>query len=129
MGMIRSMLFWAGLFKQFWAEVIVTVIYILNRVVSSVLSGRIFYEAFWGRKSSLLYLRVFGLSVFVYISEVKRSKLDNKFVFLIFLGYFEEFKVYKLYDKNIFKIVLARSAVVSEFIKFIIFSEYDILDG
>lgn len=116
MGMIRSMLLYSGLFKLYWAEAAVTVIYLLNRVVITVLSGKIFYEVFWGRKLSFLYLKVFGFSVFVFISEVKRKKLDDRFRQLVFVGYSEESKVYKLFDSVIFKIILFRSVIFKEFV-------------
>jgi hypothetical protein len=44
------------------------------------------------------HLKVFGCDAFVHVLKEKRSKLDNKAVKCIFIGYKEGMKGYKLWD-------------------------------
>ena len=55
-------------------------------------------EHLTSKKPSVLHLRVFGCSCYVYISEQHRDKLDYKSVKYIFLGYSKIQKGYKCYD-------------------------------
>lgn len=116
LGMIRSMLEWVGLSKVYWVEAVVTAIYLLNRFFISAVDGQILFEVIWRRKFSFLYLRVFGFSAYVYISEERRLKLEDRVRLFVFVGYGEEVKVYKLFDLFILTAVFVRSVIFKEFV-------------
>ena len=44
-----------------WAEVIAMAVYLINRLSTSALNGKILYEGVYGEKSDLSYIRVFGV--------------------------------------------------------------------
>jgi hypothetical protein len=65
---------------------------------SSVLVDTTPHEVWFVKKPSLSYLKVFGCDAFVHVSKEKRSKMDNKVIKCIFIGYKEGMKGYKLWD-------------------------------
>jgi hypothetical protein len=62
--MARALLKQRGMSVVFWEEVVVTVVYILNRSPTKALNGRTPYEAWHGRKPAVSHLRVFGCLAF-----------------------------------------------------------------
>lgn len=81
----------------YWAEVIKTVNYVLNRLLFSVLGGKIFYILWTGSLLTLKYLKIFGLSVYVYISDYRRKKFDSRAEKMVLVGYMDVMKVYKFF--------------------------------
>ena len=67
MEMARSMLNGKGLPNSFWAEVVNTVVYILNRSATKVVEGKTPHEAYNGKKPSISHLKVFGSECFMHI--------------------------------------------------------------
>ncbi|CAB0002804.1 unnamed protein product, partial [Nesidiocoris tenuis] len=94
----RSMLADAKLGKEFWAEAIVTACYLINRSPSRALGERTPYEVWHGEKPDLSHLRVFGCSAWAHIPKQRRKKLDPKSERLIFIGYPEDRRGYRLLD-------------------------------
>ncbi|BES87361.1 Hypothetical protein NTJ_00166 [Nesidiocoris tenuis] len=88
----------AKLGKEFWAEAIVTACYLMNRSPSRALGERTLYEVWHGEKPDLSHLRVFGCSAWAHIPKQKRKKLDPKSERLIFFGYPEDRRGYRLLD-------------------------------
>ena len=73
--------------KLFWAEALLTATYLRNRSPTTAISGRTPYEALYGEKLKVEYLRVFGCAAYSHIPKDERSKLDAKARKCIFLGY------------------------------------------
>ena len=65
------MLIESNLPRKFWAEVINTSCYIVNRAMVRFSSKKISYEMFKGKKPSLAHFRVFGTKYFVHINKKK----------------------------------------------------------
>ena len=86
----------AGLSQDYWAELVDTTCYILNRSSTSVLVDNIPYEAWDGKNTSLSHLRVFGCDSFVHVPKEIRQKLDSKLEKCIFVRYKYGVKGYKL---------------------------------
>lgn len=93
----RSMLYNAKLPKCFWAEAVYTACYLINRSPHRVLE-KCPNEIWYGKKPTLNHLRVFGCSAMVHIPHQKRRKFDAKSEKMIFIGYCDESKGYRLYD-------------------------------
>ena len=72
------------------------------------------FEAWFGKKPSLSHLRVFGCDAYMHIPKEKRSKLDNKVVKCIFIGYKYGVKGYKLWNLETKNIVYSRDVVFRE---------------
>jgi hypothetical protein len=60
------------------------------------------------------YLKVFGSVAYVHILDQRRVKLDDKSLKLIFIGYDEMSKAYKLFDPSNKKIHISRHIQVNE---------------
>ena len=88
----------AKLPKLFLGEAINTAIYLINRSPSAPLDFDI-PERFWtGNDVSYSHLKVFGCKAFLHVPKEKRSKLDNKTIPCIFVGYRDEKFKCKLWD-------------------------------
>lgn len=92
--MVNNMLSYSGLSKGYWGEANLTACYILNRVPNKR-NKIIPYELWKQRKSNLNYLKVWGCSAIMKVSEPKRKKLGERGIECVFLGYAENSKTYR----------------------------------
>ena len=74
----RCMRLHAGLPLQFWADAVDTVVYLINRGLSSSLDGGIPEEEWTGKKVNYSFLKTFGCEAFVHINKENRTKLEEK---------------------------------------------------
>eukprot|EP00253_Pinus_taeda_P024918 PITA_24918 len=74
----RSMLSGAKLGQKFWAEVVETTFYLVNRSPSTTLEDKTPLEVWIGKKPSLSHLRIFGYDAYVHVPKEKITKLDSK---------------------------------------------------
>jgi len=65
----RCMRLHAGFPLQFWADVVDTVFYLINRGPSSSLDGGILEETWMGKKVKYSFLKTFGCEAFVHINK------------------------------------------------------------
>lgn len=109
----RSMLAHCGLPNQFWVEAIRAAAYVRNRVVTRV-TQKTPFERFFGEIPDVAHLRVFGCTCYARIPDVKRKKLSPKSEKLIFVGYAENRKAYRLYDPQTQRFVERDNVVFNE---------------
>ena len=83
--------------KQFWVEAENTTIFLYNRLPTKVVKNKTPFEAWYGYKSSLNFLKVFGYLCFTYVPQVKHDKLDKKAIQGIFVGYTTISKAYRVF--------------------------------
>ena len=84
--------------KLFLGEAINTAIYLISRSPSAHLDFDI-PERVWTRNDvSYSHLKVFGCKTFLHVPREQRSKLDDKTIPCIFVGYRDEKFKYKLWD-------------------------------
>ncbi|MCO5594613.1 hypothetical protein L7F22_048646 [Adiantum nelumboides] len=114
MEMARAMLAHASLPRSYWAEACNTAVYIQNRSPTHALQDMTPFQAYYGRKPTVLHFRVFGCSAFVHIPKEKRQKLDFKSRKLLFLGYSAESDAYRLYDPDTRTTTVSRDVVFDE---------------
>jgi len=93
---------------------VTTVVFILNRTPTKALKGKTPFEAWHGHKPSLSFLRTFG-----YIGHVRKmksilTKLEDRSTPMVFLGYAEGTKAYRLYDPHGDKELVSRDVVFDE---------------
>jgi len=112
--MARSMLKTKKMPKEFWVEVIDCVIYLSNRCPTKSLNGMTPQEAWSRRKPSVSHLKVFGSIGYVHVDDQVRTKLDDKSKKMIFMGYDQKSKGYKLYNPNEGKMVISRDVEFNE---------------
>lgn len=95
----RCMLFESGLSANFWAEAANTAAYLINLVPCR--GKQQTPEEIWsGIKPDLSHLRVFGSKAMLHVPKVNRTKLQPKSKECIMVGYSNESKAYRLYDKS-----------------------------
>ena len=113
--MARSMLHHGGMHQSYWANAILTAVYLLNRCVPS--SKQVTrYEAWTGIKPCLQHLRVFGCDAYRHVLKDQRSnKLSTTSSIGVFVGYDEEKNgYYKIWDVQEQKLYRTRDAIFNE---------------
>lgn len=110
----RCLIFDAGLEKKFWAEAVNTSVYLRNRSVVTGLNNKTPYEVWTGQKPNLGHLRIFGSVVMVHIPKERRLKWDKKANKLIFVGYAENTKGYRVYNPVTNVVTTSRDIVIME---------------
>jgi len=95
----RTLLNETKLPKYFWANVVSTICYTLNKVLIRPIVKKNPYELYNGKKPNISHLRVFGCKCFV-LNNGKESlgKFDAKADETIFLGYSLQSKAYRVYN-------------------------------
>ena len=110
----RALLLHAQLPKVFWAESVMTSVYLINRLPSSVIGDVSPLEKLFGYKPNYKHLRIFGCTCYILKATSEYSKLDAKAARCIFLGYSENQKGYRCYDWDAKKIRISRNVVFLE---------------
>ncbi|XP_055605520.1 uncharacterized protein LOC129753699 [Uranotaenia lowii] len=108
----ESMLNDAKLGKEYWAEAVATVAYVVNRCPTRCLNNKTPEEAWSGKRANLRHLKVFGSRVTTHIPKAKRKKFDPKAKNGIFVGYCEDTKGYRVYDPERNEFQISRDVVI-----------------
>jgi len=114
MEMARCLLYEKKMPLKFWAEVVNTTSYLLNRMTTRVLGDKTPYEIWYGFKPNIDHFKVFGSPCYVLQPEVKRRKLDQKADMGILISYNTKSKAYKIYDLKSNKVIIARNVKVAK---------------
>lgn len=80
----RSILSGTSLKKKFWED---AACYLINRFPTLAPLHKTHVDVWMGKKPSIQHLHVFGCEVYSHVPKEKQSKLDNKEVKCIFIGY------------------------------------------
>lgn len=110
MEMSRCMLIDANLEKKYWGEAVVTANFLQNRLPTKA-TKKTHFELWHSKVPDVGNLKLFGCKVYAHIPKEKRRKLDDKAKKLIFVGYSEESKAFRLLDKSTNKVVISRDVV------------------
>ncbi|KAJ0440838.1 putative RNA-directed DNA polymerase [Helianthus annuus] len=97
LNLTRSLLFQSGVPLNFWSDCVLTAVYIINRLPSSVLLGKSPYELMFGFRPSLAHLRIFGCLCFSTILN-DSDKLSFNAEKCVLIGYSNVKKGYKLWS-------------------------------
>jgi hypothetical protein len=71
----------------FFGEVVIAVVYTLNRAPTKGIDGATPYELWHGKKPSVHHLRTFGCVAYVKNTRPHLSKLEDRGKKMVFLGY------------------------------------------
>ena len=112
--MARSMMKAKGMPARFWGEAVTTTVFILNRAPTKALKGKTPFEVWYGCKPSVSFLRTFGCIGHVRKTKPVLTKLEDRSTPMVFLGYAEGTKAYRLYDPRGGKVVVSRNVVFDE---------------
>jgi hypothetical protein len=97
-GTTRSILKAKGLSGMFWAEATASAVYMLNRSPTKGVAGKTPYEVWHERKSIVHHLRTFSYIAYVKNTKPNLKKLDDRSHLMIFVGYEQGTKGYRIYD-------------------------------
>ena len=114
MEMARSLLKSMSVPATFWGEAVKTAVHILNRAPTRSLHGKTPYEAWYKRKPSVHYFRVFGCVAHVKKVGPSVTKLSDRSTLMVFLGYEEGSKAYRVYGPKVNKLHVTRNVVFQE---------------
>uniref|UniRef100_A0A2N9I305 Integrase catalytic domain-containing protein n=1 Tax=Fagus sylvatica TaxID=28930 RepID=A0A2N9I305_FAGSY len=99
MSIVRCLLCGMHVPKSYWHMVVLTAVYLMNGTPSRVLHGTAPLQFLKPDCTMFPILpRVFGCTCFVQNRSPTRTKLDNKSIRCIFLGYSTMSKAYRCYD-------------------------------
>lgn len=110
----RTLLSEAKLPKQYWAEAVNTVVYLKNRSPTKAVKGAVPEEVWTGKKVDVSHLRIFGCLGYRLIPKAKRRKLDMKTEPMIFIGYPDNQKGYRLMNPKTHEVITARDVIFLE---------------
>ncbi|WVZ93643.1 LOW QUALITY PROTEIN: hypothetical protein U9M48_039608 [Paspalum notatum var. saurae] len=102
--MARTMLDEHMTTRRFWAEVVNTACYIVNRIFLQAFLGKTLHELWFGRQPSVKHLRAFGCRCFVLKKTGHLDKFESCCLDGIFLGYASssrDFRVWILEAKQV----------------------------
>ena len=103
-----------GMPAAFWGEAVSTAVFILNRAPTKALNGRMPFEAWHGRKPSVAFMRTFGCIGHVKNTKPGLTKLEDRSTKMVFLGYEEGSKAYRLCDPVTGRVTVSRDVVFDE---------------
>lgn len=114
-----SMRTYAGLSKGFWKCAIETAVHTYNRTPLKRLKWKTPY-VLWNQRHDpelpkVSYFRIFGCAAYMNIHKKHRDKLDAKAKPLIFVGYADGSKGYRLWDKAIRTFIESSDVVFDEY--------------
>jgi len=97
--MARTILIKSNISSRFWAEVVSTACYVINRVFLRHILEKTLYELFKGKKPIVSYFHVFGYKCFILKNANDRiGKFEEKSDEEIFLGYSTSSKAYRVFN-------------------------------
>jgi hypothetical protein len=97
MEVVKTMIRDPDLPMCLWAEAVMTVVYVQNRLSHSALGFKTPKEMFTRKKPEVIHLKIFGYLVFIHIPKEKRNKLEPSGKKGIFVGYYEVSKAFRIY--------------------------------
>lgn len=109
----RSLRFQSHVPMKFWGEYVLTSVYLINRLPSTILKSKTLFEYMYHSAPSLKHLRVFGY--LAYATEVRRvDKFTLRAIPAVFLGYLHLEKGYKLMALHTKEFLVSRDVVFKE---------------
>ena len=91
-----------------------TTCYLVNIIPLVPLGFDILEKVWTGKEISYNYLKVFGCKAFIHVPNEERTKLDDKAISCIFIGYVDEEFGYKFLDLKLRKVIRRRDVVFHE---------------
>lgn len=111
----RTLLLSANAPIKFWGDAVLTAVFLINRMPSSVLNNKVPYSLLFPRDNpSKISPRVFGSTCFVHDLSPGRDKLSASAIKCIFLGYSTIQKGYRCYNPSTHRFYISASVTFFE---------------
>ena len=88
--------------------------FILNRSPTRSVEGKTPFEAWYGFKPLVHFLRTFGCVVHVKVPGGGQRKLDDRSMPTVFIGYEPGSKAYRFYNPDTDRVIISQDAVFEE---------------
>jgi hypothetical protein len=111
---VRCLLKSMNIPRKFWGEAVQIDVYLLNRAPTKSLDDKTPFEAWFGRRPGVKHLRVFGCIAYAKKLRPSLTKLADRAIPGIFLGYEIGAKGYKIYDPTKDRLMVSRDVVFDE---------------
>ena len=108
---VRCVLFNAGLSRNFWAEELNTVCYLVNRSPATAIDCKTPFEVWSEKHADYSGLRSFGCPSYYHVSEGKLEPRSKKG---LFMGYGDRVKGYRIWCLDKRKVILSWDVVFDE---------------
>lgn len=112
--MARSLMKNMSVPAEFWAEAVKTAVYILNRSPTRSLNGITLYEAWRKKKPRVDHMCTFGCVGHMKIVGPGVTKLSDRALPVVFLGYESRSKAYRVFDPVKQRLYITRDIVFEE---------------
>jgi len=93
----RALRFQGSIPLQFWGDSVLAAVYLINRLLSSILAGKSSYEIFHKKPPNMAHLRTIGCLCLATVTE-RVDKFSPRAITTVHMGYSVSQKGYKLYD-------------------------------
>ena len=113
-SMARSMMKAKSMPTRFWGEAVTMTVFILNHTPTKALKSKTPFEAWYGCKPSMSFLRTFGCIGHVKKTKPVLTKLEDRSTPMVFLGYVEGTKTYRLNNPCGGKVLVSRDVMFDE---------------
>jgi hypothetical protein len=110
----RSILRARSMPGHFWGEAVHTAVYLLNRAPTAALDGMTPYQAWYGKAPPVHHLKVFGCVAYVKNTRPHLTKLADRGLKVVFIGYQDGAKAYRFYDPVAERVHVSRDATFDE---------------
>lgn len=97
-GMARNMMKAKRMPAEFWGDALSTAVFILNHAPIKSLQGMTPFEAWFRRKLDVSFLRMFMYVGHVKTTNLHLTKLEDRSMPIVILGYEAGSKAYRLFD-------------------------------
>lgn len=114
LNIARSLLFQVNLPLKFWGDAILTAVYIINRLPSSILNWKTPFEVLHNKSPNYHFLLSFGCLCYITNTYPHKTKFDERAFECIFLGYLPGYKAYKTYNLKTHKVYIIRDVIFYE---------------
>ena len=99
---------------KYWGEAVHYVVYVLNKLPTRSMYETTPYEAWFERKPSVDYLKIFGCIAYMKVPAAHSRKLDDKSKRLIHIGREPGKKAYRLFDPTSGSVHISRDVIFDE---------------
>lgn len=107
----RTMIHSTDMPKTFWAEVVNTAVFVLNKTGTSSVRGTSSIKLWHSKDVNMSIFKIFGSRIAAHVPKEKRLKLDAKSTEEIFVGYGDNVKGYRIYFPHNKKVEILKDVI------------------